>query len=239
MKINKLALGLSMITMLGCAAPAQIAHAESATRVIDKVTALEESKTQLVLCITPVDYYTKEVIGEDIYIDGLWLIDSRDNEHGYNVPPAPAGFEGDVFSKEGTRQGIIVNSTKGLFHTTFDCRHSADGWYQKDGLWYCISAGTRCSGFSCPGRNGVWYYFNEKTYEMETGWIQYNGLWYYLWSNGETATGWTKLGNNWYYFYPMNYWNGRNIGKGNYYGSMAYDTTIDGYTLGSDGKMVG
>lgn len=226
--------------MIGLFTPSQIAHATTQSRVIDKTTALEESKNQLVLCLTPVDYSTKKIIGEDIYIDGLWIVSSPDrNLYGFTYPAAPAGFDGSTFSKEGTTGTVHTESKTGLIHLDFECRYITNGWYQKNGLWYCINVGTQCSGFKCPESNGVWYYFNEKTYEMETGWIQYNGMWYYCWSNGTIATGWTQLGNDWYYFYPMSYWNGRNIGKGNYYGSMAHDTTIDGYALGSDGKFIG
>lgn len=66
-----------------------------------------------------------------------------------------------------------------------------------------------------------WYYKDNSTGRVETGWIQDNGYWYYLNSTGVMQTGWIYDSGNWYYLY------------GN--GQMATNTTIDGYYLSSTG----
>ena len=57
------------------------------------------------------------------------------------------------------------------------------------------------------------------------GWYQINNNWYFFNKyNGSMQTGWIKQGSNWYYL--------------NADGTMAHDTTIDGYNLGSNGAWV-
>lgn len=56
------------------------------------------------------------------------------------------------------------------------------------------------------------------------GWEKVDGQWYYYDANGQKKTGWIQDGGQWYYL--------------NNDGSMAKDTTIDGYTLGSNGAWV-
>ena len=60
---------------------------------------------------------------------------------------------------------------------------------------------------------------------MQTGWLEQDGAWYYLDSTGEMVTGWYEMSPAfWYYFYED--------------GTMAADTVIDGYRLGSDGARI-
>lgn len=81
--------------------------------------------------------------------------------------------------------------------------------------------------------NGNWYYLNPVSDGtkgvMKTGWINNNGNWYYLNSTsdgtkGAMKTGWIKDNGDWYYCDPS--------------GAMVTNTTIDGYTLDSSGKLV-
>lgn len=69
----------------------------------------------------------------------------------------------------------------------------------------------------------VLHRFVEVVIDRDTagGWGQNDaGRWlYYL--DGKPVTGWKQIGGKWYYFYPD--------------GSMAADTKIDGYEIGSDG----
>lgn len=60
--------------------------------------------------------------------------------------------------------------------------------------------------------------------DNETGWVKDNGSYYYYYSDGSLATGWQKLDGDWYYFYGD--------------GSMTWSNEVDGYYLGSDGRMV-
>ena len=46
---------------------------------------------------------------------------------------------------------------------------------------------------------GSWYYLDEQTGAMVTGWKQIGGTWYYLNSSGAMVTGWMNGGGSWYY----------------------------------------
>ena len=68
--------------------------------------------------------------------------------------------------------------------------------------------------------SGSWQYMKDG--KAVTGWLYDDKKWYWLDNNGWTfANGWKQIGGKWYYFYSD--------------GSMAVDTTIDGYTIGPDG----
>ena len=69
-------------------------------------------------------------------------------------------------------------------------------------------------------KNGSWYYLSDSS-KIVTGWIKDAGNWYYLGADGKMNIGWIKDGGNWYYL--------------NSDGSMAHDTTIGSYYLGSNG----
>lgn len=69
--------------------------------------------------------------------------------------------------------------------------------------------------------NGSWYYLGIDG-ARKTGWQSVNGIWYYLDSQGKMQTGWMKDINEKYYYLNSD-------------GSMAYNTTIDGYKLGTSG----
>lgn len=73
--------------------------------------------------------------------------------------------------------------------------------------------------------NGNWYYFGADG-AKKTGWQKVNGIWYYLdTEEGKMKTGWYRdFDGNWYYL------NGD--------GSMAYNTIIGGYRLGSSGALI-
>ena len=70
--------------------------------------------------------------------------------------------------------------------------------------------------------DNTWSYQENGT--KKTGWLKDNGSWYYLKSDGIMSTGWINDNGTWYYL--------------NESGAMLSDTTIDGYTLGSDGAWI-
>ena len=78
------------------------------------------------------------------------------------------------------------------------------------------------TGWTKNGDN-TWSYLENGT--KKTGWLKDGSSWYYLKSNGIIATGWINDNGTWYYLDPS--------------GAMLSDTTIDGYTLGSDGAWIG
>ena len=114
-------------------------------------------------------------------------------------------------------------------------------WVQTNGVWkyndatgnpvknswvqnyYVKDDGGMATGWISNGGN--WYYLGMDG-ARKIGWQQVNGMWYYLeLAEGKMKTGWMKETNGKYYYLNNN-------------GSMAYNTTIQGYKLGSDGAWV-
>ena len=102
------------------------------------------------------------------------------------------------------------------------------GWQKIGGKWYYLDG----SNAGNPGLmiyggwqkiGSLWYYF-DKSGRMSTGWLKLNGKWYYLGTDGSARSGWQRVGRDWYYFYPDT-------------NALAVNTIVDGYQMGSDGKM--
>lgn len=75
--------------------------------------------------------------------------------------------------------------------------------------------------------NGKWQYIDISGNALKNMWFfdkNYGG-WYYLDEMGNMKTGWIQDGTGkWYYLYPN--------------GAMAYNTSVDGYKLGSNGAWI-
>lgn len=100
------------------------------------------------------------------------------------------------------------------------------GWAQDStGKWYFLkNTGEMQTGW-LKDTDGKWY-FLKNTGEMAAGWVKdTDGKWYFLKNSGEMVTGWTKdTDGKWYFL--------------NSSGEMLYNTTINGYKLGSDGAWI-
>ncbi|SFB02596.1 MULTISPECIES: N-acetylmuramoyl-L-alanine amidase family protein [unclassified Bacillus (in: firmicutes)] len=104
-------------------------------------------------------------------------------------------------------------NTKGVMQT---------GWLKLDNKWYFFdSSGKMKTGWLKSGTS--WYYLNTNGV-MHTGWLKVGTTWYFLDAGGKMKTGWVYTGGKWYYFYSN--------------GAMAYNTTINGYRLGSNGARI-
>lgn len=120
------------------------------------------------------------------------------------------------------------------------------GWLKDaDGKWYYLNnSGAMQTGW-LNDTNGKWYYMDNsgsmkigwlkdtdgKWYcldndgAMKTGWLKdVDGKWYYLGSNGVMQTGWQLIAGVWYFMYDN--------------GSMASNTAIGEYALGSSGALI-
>lgn len=126
-----------------------------------------------------------------------------------------------------------------------------DGWEKVLGKWYLFdSNGKMLTGWQ--NKNNKLYFLNNDG-DMKLGWHKEGNKWYYLNTNAGTADegamvrsswlkaadgktyyigddavmseGWTKISDKWYYFYPGQ-------------GSMAVNTTISTFKLGSDGAWI-
>lgn len=92
---------------------------------------------------------------------------------------------------------------------------------------------------------GSWYLFDENGYRLD-GWQTVDGNRYYLGHNGKMAVGWFVWEDNWYYAGKdgviQTGWVMDQPGKYYYLnedGTMAHDTTVDGYWLDSSGLRQG
>jgi len=99
----------------------------------------------------------------------------------------------------------------------------SEGWSKVDNSWYMVDKiGNPLTGWQKDSTG--WVYLSSTNATMQTGWKQDGAKWYLLNNNGYMATGWMKTGDKWYYL--------------NSDGGMASNTTVDGYTIGSDGALV-
>lgn len=110
----------------------------------------------------------------------------------------------------------------GWSYTDLNGETASDGWRYIDGIWYYFdSRGSMMTGWL--DLNGSWYYMNLDG-QMQTGWLKLDGKTYYLDSTGAMAAGWYQMSPSvWYYFDAD--------------GSMVSDAEIDGYRLGTDGRL--
>ena len=132
----------------------------------------------------------------------------------------------------------------------------ATGWIYdtKHGYWYFMNPnegselGQMVTGWVADA--GKWYYMNENTGILETGWHldPQDNRWYFLDNSGAMLTGWQNIGEKYYYLNPIapqqnSYEWDASAFKWNYvnkntrpYGSMyAGETTPDGYSVDANG----
>lgn len=91
---------------------------------------------------------------------------------------------------------------------------------------------------------GLYY---EKGDLVKNNWVTFEGKTYYVRDDGSKVTGWLNLNNNWYLFdtsgVVVSGWY-FDMGSRKYYYlspvdyKMAHDTTINGYTVGTDGAWI-
>lgn len=79
--------------------------------------------------------------------------------------------------------------------------YAATGWrYLSDG-WHLFSGScAHLKGWAASGSH--WFYLDETSGLMKTGWVLVNHNWYYLGLSGAMQTGWLFLDNTWYWLEP-------------------------------------
>ena len=80
----------------------------------------------------------------------------------------------------------------------------------------------KTSGTWTESDKGWWYDYGDGTFP-KSQWLEIDGKWYAFDDHGYMRKGWYQEGSTWYYLKDD--------------GSMAVDTDVEGYHLGSDGKM--
>ncbi len=136
-------------------------------------------------------------------------------------------------------------------------------WSQDtSGNWYLEKDnGDKTKGWKLV--DSKWYFFDNNTGAMKTGWYKsetgdwkydgqdVQGQWFHLDSDGKLTTGWLKdIDNNWYYLCDGSRYGALGVMKtgwqhidGSWYyfnsnGTMASNTVVDGYELGSNGALI-
>ncbi|OOM10486.1 GH25 family lysozyme [Clostridium saccharobutylicum] len=111
-----------------------------------------------------------------------------------------------------------INGKKYMFKSS---GAMATGWALLNNQWYYFSVdGSMVTGWVKD--NNKSYYVNDSG-AMTIGWIKVDGSWYDFKDDGSMATGWVTYNGESYYLDTAT-------------GKMLTNTTIDGYTLGDDGK---
>ena len=169
-----------------------------------------------------------EIDGDMYYFDrnGSMLYDIT-NEEGYLF-----GTDGKLVEKTGWYETGL-----GSYYYVSDEGTVLTGWNLIDGKWYSFGKdyyeGVPSLGkMDCNGPTDDGYYVDQSgAMVTEESW-QYTGYnWYYVRSDGTYVEGWYLIDGDWYFFYDISYGPG-SVGK------MAYSTTVDGYEIGPDGKMI-
>ena len=105
--------------------------------------------------------------------------------------------------------------------------------------YYLGSDGTMMSGW--VNINDTYYYFDTTSGDnygamLYNSWVKYDNKYFYFDENGVMVTGWKQIADSngnvaYYYFYPKGTTQGL-------YGFMATSTSINGFSIGSDGRWI-
>ena len=114
----------------------------------------------------------------------------------------------------------IGSSTNGATSDTAEVIVSADGTIPSESEDQ--AGASKVLGKWVQNNDGWWYDNGDGTYPRNA-WKQIDGKWYAFDEKGYMRIGWFKDGDSWYYLLDS--------------GEMAKDTDIEGYHIGSNGKM--
>lgn len=121
---------------------------------------------------------------------------------------------------QGITGGKWRNYLEGSKYEDADGQFLSGGWHLIRGTWYLLDEnGYRLSGWQTV--DGKRYHLDESG-RMAVGWFQQDGAWYYAGKDGAIQTGWVMDQPGKYYYLNAD-------------GTMAHDTTVDGYWLDSSG----
>lgn len=196
--------------------------------------------------------YTVKVDGETVYEDDKYEKTIELNKGNNNI---------EIYIKDGTKENTYElniirgketkddsnENTSNIDPTNVSTSIKTSQWVQVNNKWQYNDA----TGKSLLN---TWFYdknFNKNYYlqsdgTMATGWLAKDSHWYYFDSTGAMQRGWEEINSNWYYFdlsgIMQTGWIKDSSGKYYYLkedGSMAKNTTINGYKLGLDGAWIG
>lgn len=184
-----------------------------------KKVALKKGKNIIEIKVSNEDEYDSED-DEDEY-----------EERVYTLTIYRGTSEGSAVSKNNSNSGIANKDVK------------INQWINSNGKWqYNDATGTPLKNTWFFDKSSGKNYYLQADGSMATGWISNNGSWYYLDESGAMQTGWKQVGYSWYYLDAQGKmktgWFKDSDGKYYYLypsGAMAYNTTIGGFKLSSNG----
>lgn len=178
------------------------------------------------------DDVVKRAIIKETYIDFMTYM--KDGyEYYFEVRALPKNpkkstwSKGDWVSSE-RMEAKNIGDVSGRWKSYQDGKkYFADNRNYVTGQWYMVK--------------GKWYYFDNNSY-MKTGWQQFKDQWYYLGEDGIMQTGWKQLDGGWYHFKEdgsmTTGWIQVNPNQWHYLnedGTMAFNTTVEGYPIDVNG----
>lgn len=140
-------------------------------------------------------------------------------------------------SSSGITIGTSTSSSSGPSASTTSGANTSTSSYSSDSNWNntgilrpstATNVSSQGSGNTTSTSNGFIIspavaFTNPSGHPM-TGWVYTSNKWYYLDKDGRAKVGWVFYNGKWYYLDQA--------------GVMVTNTTIDGYTIGSDGAMI-
>ncbi len=123
-----------------------------------------------------------------------------------------------------------------------------NGWVKSGSYWYYYKNGSKQTGWLKEGNKNYYLSIASGDGHMITDWATIDGKRYYFGTSGVMRTGWAKINGSWYYFNSQGVmqtgwqtlsWSG---GQSEFYfgsnGEMAVNTTVDGYSVDSNGAKI-
>lgn len=204
----------------------------------DKYTFhVDQDTDKVTIRATPEDDdYDVSIDGEEAEYDDNYKVD-------VNLDKGANKFEIEIENDDEKRvYTLIINRGITTSTTNTESINKKSQWVQVNGKWqYNDSNGNVAKNM------WIQNYFLDASGNRAVGWINYNGIWYYLGTDGIKKTGWQYINGNWYYLdtvqgMMLTGWM-RDVTDGQYYylnsdGTMAYNTTINGYRLGQSGAWI-
>lgn len=192
----------------------------------------------------------------DIYLNSDQVSNGSGQENG-NSSHGSSDSGNSAYPNGTGNQNVAgwVNDSQGTKFRYPDGSYAPAGWLKLNGSWYFLGVnGLRLTGWQKDGSSGLWYYMDNSTGIMKTGWLHDGDKWYYLkpeaggpqgsmatgWmtiegkkyymnASGVMVTGWYEIGGKWYYFWPQG---STSDGK---YGYLATNTQVGDFYIGADG----
>jgi glucan-binding YG repeat protein len=206
---------------------------------------VSESVSELKITARP-DCDSDEYDDYDVKINDATVYEDDNFKRTVSLNKGKNEFKITVENDDDEKRTYTLNIYRGQTDINNGTTNKANQWVVVNGRWqYNDSMGNPIKNAWFYDRNYGKSYYLQSDGSMATGWITYYGNWYYLGYDGAKKTGWQLVNGSWYF---LDLEGKMKTGwimdvDGRYYylyssGAMAYNTTIGGYKLGSNGAWI-